>query len=179
MRHRTPGAAAALAAAALSVLTAGCGGSDDFPRPEPVAPPDGSGYFVGTDAEGVGAAVDFHGSDPVVDAARAHLARRAGDATPVAIAVASIVNDGDDPAPLPRFTAVMANGGAVPLRPARTANLGIPHPRRAFPGAPLFLPPDAALTTYVVLRGARPEEVDHLRMVVRPGEPTTLAAQRR
>lgn len=181
MGHRTQGAAAALIAAVLACLAVGCGGSDDFGRPAHVAPPDGSGYFVGADAHGMGAAVDFHGSDPVVDAARAQLARTSpsGSGPPVAIGVAAIVNDGDEPAALPRFIAVMANGGAVPLSPARTAQIGIAHPRKVFPGSPLFVAPGAALTTYVVLRGVSPEEVDHLTMVVRPGEPTTLRARRR
>lgn len=181
MGHRRQGAAVALVAAMLACLAAGCGGPDDFARPEPVPPPEGSGYFVGGDAHGMGAAVDFKGSDPVADAARVHLARRPASAggAPVSIGVAAIVNDGDQPAPLPRFIAVMANGGAVPLSPARTAKVGIPRPRKVFPGTPLFVAPDAALTAYVVLRGVRPEEVDHLRMVVRPGEPATLHAQRR
>ena len=181
MGHRTHGAAAALIATVLACLVTACGGSDDFRRPAQVAPPDGSGYFVGVDAHGMGAAVDFHGSDPVADAARAQLARRPAQASaePVAIGVAAIVNDGDEAAALPRFIAVMANGGAVPLSPARTAEIGLPHPRRLFPGSPLFVAPGAALTTYVVLRGVHPEEVDHLTMVVRQGEPTTLRAHRR
>jgi len=31
----------------------------------------------------------------------------------------------------------------------------------------------------VLLAGVRPQEVDHLKMVVRPGEPVTLEARRR
>lgn len=172
---------AASAALALGAVTA-CGGGDT-----PAAPPaattvaGGSGYFVGTGPGGVGAAVDLQAHDAVTArAAEALLRVPAREGRPgLVVGVASVVNDGRSPVPLPRFVAVVDGGGATPLVAARSPGLGIPGAARIFPSPPLFVPAGGSATVYLVLRGARAEAVRSVKMIVRPGEPVMLGAHRR
>lgn len=177
--------AAALAAAAV---LAGCSGSgaDGPVDTAPAPPPTGTGYFVGAGADGVGATLDMHGSDPVARAIDAALVGRGGPAGDVpAVGIASVVNEGPESVPAPRFVAVLADdGGAVPVPRAEDvlrASEG-PAARRALrrlAALPARVPAKGAATYYVVLDGVRVAEVDSVRMVVVPGEPITLAARRR
>ncbi len=173
-------AAIALAALALGCATA-CTGDAPTPRPVATTTPKGSGYFVGRSPEGVGAAVDLQAHDRITErAAEALLDLPEPAGRPaVTVGVASVVNDGGLPVPLPRFIAVMDGGGAVPLLPARTAGLGIPGAREIFPTPPLFVPADGAATVHLVLRNVHPAEVHAVKMVVRAGEPVVLSAHRR
>jgi hypothetical protein len=176
MRRSTHLAALAVAAA---LALAGCG--DDTPRAErpPAADPTGSGYFVGTSGEGLGAAVDFMVDDPVTARVRARIDREAdaaGTERPT-VGLASLVNAADRPVPLPEFIAVLPNGGATPV-PAARGPAGGPVEAR-FPAPPLFVPANGTATVYLLLRGVAPGAVDHLKMVPRPGEPVRLDARRR
>ena len=99
--------------------------------------------------------------------------------------IASVVNEGPESVPAPRFVAVLADdGGAVPVPRAEDvlrASEG-PAARRALrrlAALPARVPAKGAATYYVVLDGVRVAEVDSVRMVVVPGEPITLAARRR
>jgi hypothetical protein len=105
-------------------------------------------------------------------------AAAAGEPAP-AVGLVSLINGSDLPAPLPRFIAVLPGGGATPIEGARGPASGLEHPERVFPAPPLFVPAQGTATTYVVLRGATPAQVDHLKMVTRPGEPVRLDAHRR
>ena len=67
----------------------------------------------------------------------------------------------------------------LPLTAAHSPRSGVPDAADLFPAPPVLLAPGATATTYVVLAGATSEEVDHVRMAVRPGEPVRLAARRR
>lgn len=180
MVRRTQAAAlAALAALALGAMS-GCGGGTPVARPV-TTPPDGSGYFVGHGDGGLGAAVDLEAHDPVIGRATAAILDAPGrDGRPaVAVGLASVVNDSARPQPLPRFIAVVEGGGATPLVPARSAAADIPGARGIFPSPPLFIPAGGSATVHLVLRGARPEEVERVKMVVRAGESVTLRAHRR
>jgi len=66
--------AAALLVAAALVTATGCSGGDTTTAARPPAP-DGSWYFVGTGADGLGAAVDLLADHPVHAPGRAALAR--------------------------------------------------------------------------------------------------------
>jgi hypothetical protein len=136
---------------------------------------------VGTSRDGLGAAVDFLVDDPVKARTRDDIERaaRAAGAPPTTVGLASLVNGSDAPVPLPEFIAVMPGGGATPIRAARGPASGLPRPDDVFPAPPLFVPAKGTATVYVVLRGAAPRQVDHLKMVVRPGEPVRLDARRR
>lgn len=174
-------AAAVLAAAALGTAAA-CG--DDEPStagPAATTTPRGSGYFVGRSSDGVGAAVDMGAHDGYTErAAEALLSATTPDDPPlVTVGVASVVNNSARPVPVPRFIAVMEDGGAVPLTGARDPASGIPGARRIFPAPPLFVPAGGAVTLHVALRGVRPGDVRRMKMVVRAGAPVTLSAHRR
>lgn len=184
---RTRALPAALATIALAAGLAGCSGSGDGPvdtAPEP--PPTGTGYFVGTGQDGVGATLDMHGSDPVALAIDAALVGRGDPAGDVpAVGIASVVNQGPLSVPDPHFVAVLADGrGAVPIPRAEDV-LGAaegPAARRALrrlAALPTRVAAKGAATFYVILDEVPVAEVDSVRMVVRPGEPITLAARRR
>jgi hypothetical protein len=176
---------AALAAAAALAL-AGCSpaGGPGPPGTVPESAPAGTGYFVGTGPEGVGASLDLLGEDPVTRVVAAALRARDGRPGSVAsVGVASVVNDGRLGIALPRFVAVLASGGAVALPPSsRILRPGDgPAARRALAAlarAPERVPPGGAATAYVVLEGPSPAAVASVRMVV-AGKPITLAARRR
>lgn len=181
MRRSTQLAALAASAALAALALGGCGGGTPVAERSPVADPTGSGYFVGTSRDGLGAAVDFLVDDPVTGPARERVedAARAAGASPPAVGLASLVNRANVPVPLPEFIAVMPNGGATPIQAARGPASGLPRPENTFPAPPLFVPANGTATVYVVLRGVAPAEVDHLKMVPRPGDPVRLDARRR
>lgn len=167
------------AVALLAAAAAGCGGGAAGTAPTATVP-DGTGYFVGTGPEGLGAAVDLLASDAVTDAVREETgAEPVQGPPPLAIGMVAVVNARDEPVPLPRFVAVLDGGGAVPLTPARTSRNRLGAAVRHVPAPPLFVPADGSATTYVVLAGAAPAEVDHVRMVVRAGEAVRLGTRRR
>ena len=108
----------------------------------------------------------------------------AGDEPP-AVGIASVVNEGPESVPPPRFVAVLADGhGAVPIPRAGSvlsAREG-PAARRALrllARGPARVPAEGAATYYVVLSGLPVAAVGSVRMVVVPGEPITLEARRR
>lgn len=180
-------AAAAAAVAALACAVAGCGSSQPVgtgpPAPEPA--PAGTGYFVGTGPDGIGASLDLLADDPTVRAVGDALAATVSppDRAP-AVGIASVVNDGPLGIAAPTFTALFANGGALPIPDARTAIEGLrgPAARRAralLGAAPVRVPAGGATTQYVVLAGARPPEVDAVRMSSPPLEPIRMEARRR
>lgn len=174
----------ALAAALAALAAVGCSGTGD---PEPArreAPPAGTGYFVGRDAEGLGASVDLFGVDPVSRAVRGAFAPDArGLAGAPVVAIASVVNGGGRPVPTPRFAAVMRSGAVVPMPaargrlPARGAAgrraLALIGPSRA------RVPAGGSATAYLVLRGVDPTLVATVRMVSEPGEPLELRLRAR
>jgi hypothetical protein len=176
------------AALAALVLVAGCGGGragETQPRAPAPRPTDGTGYFVGTGPGGLGAAVDLLGDDPAARAVAAALApaRDPGGLERV-VAIASVVNDGADPAPVPRIVAELSGGGAAPLVPAREALRGVGgaaarRAARLLPPERRRVPAGGALTMHLVMSGANPREVTAMRMVVVPGEPIALRPQRR
>ena len=177
-------AAGALAAAALA---AGCGGGSPSPAPQPPAPPEalGSGYFVGTGPDGVGATVDLRAADATVRALEAALRQGAPPGEPPpAVGIASVVNDSRRAAPAPRFIAVLDSGELLPLRPAADA-LGTrtdPLARRAarlMPAPRSVLPGGASAVEYVVLRGVVPGRVAEVRMTTGTGTPARLAPRPR
>jgi hypothetical protein len=168
-----------------ALAAAGCGGDDDAgapPAPPQDRPPAGSGYFVGTDPEGLGASIDLSGYDDVLARVRARLAAaepgsRAERIT--AVGVVSLVNTGTLPRAVPRFIAVLDGGGAVPLPAASIARDLPDRAAAALPPQPLIVPAGGSATAYVALSGAPPERLDHLKMVVAPGQVTRLPARRR
>ncbi len=178
------GAAAALAAA---LLASGCSsaGTSEPPRTSPEPPPSGTGYFVGTGPDGVGASLDLLGEDPVVRMIDAALRVNADPRLEIpAVGVASVVNEGAVGIPAPRFVAELGDGTAVPL--PRAADVLRPSDgplaRRALArlrSVPVRVRAEGAATFYVVLRGPAPAEVASARMVVVRGQPITLAARRR
>ena len=179
--------ATALAVAAMAAAVAGCSGSGDGPvatAPEPA--PTGTGYFVGGGADGVGASLDLHGSDPVSVAIDDALIGRDGTPGSVpAVGIASVVNEGAESVPGPHFVAVLADGhGAIPI-PAAEDVLRPgdgPAARRALrllARLPARVPAEGAATYYVILDEVAPAEVGSVRMVVTPGSPITLQARRR
>jgi hypothetical protein len=184
---RRPPAALA-AAAAVAALAAGCGGGDGrSTEAEPPAPPEamGSGYFVGTAPNGVGATVDLLAADPVVAALDRALVPTTSPGLPApAVGIASVVNDSPRAALAPRFSAVLDTGAVVPLVPAAEA-LGAPQDAAARRAARL-LPPDrplldggASTVQYLVLRGAVPGRVAEVRMTTGRVGPTRLAPRPR
>lgn len=158
-------------------VAAGCGGGDD-PGPTPPAPA-GTAHFVGTDPDGLGAVVDFAAEDPVLDALRAAVDATPGRSVPVWLGAVALVNRGSTSAAVPRFVAVLPDGGAVPLDQPRAPRLAIPGVDSLAPAGPLLIPPQGAGTVYVALRGVPPRAVDHLRMVVRRGVSVRLDARPR
>jgi hypothetical protein len=181
MRRTTQLAPLAALVAAAAMAAAGCGDGPPTAEPVPSGDPAGSGYFVGKGPDGLGAAVDFMVDDPVATLARDAIGRAAaatGEPAP-AVGLASLVNDSELPSPVPSFIAVMPGGGATPVDAARGPASGLAHPARVFPSPPLFIPAEGTATVYVVLSGVSPAEVDHLKMVVRPGESVRLDAHRR
>jgi hypothetical protein len=181
MRRTTQLAPLAALVAAAAIAAAGCGDDPSAAAPPPSGDPTGSGYFVGKGSDGLGAAVDFMVDDPVTARARSAIGRAAaaaGEPAP-AVGLASLVNDSGLPSPVPAFIAVLPGGGATPVQAARGPASGLARPARVFPSPPLFVPAEGTATVYVVLRGASPAEVDHLKMVVRPGESVRLDARRR
>ena len=175
------------AAGALAILVlAGCSGGGPAPARPPAPPePRGTGYFVGTGPDGVGASLDLFADDPIVREIDAALAARGGPrGDRPAVGVASIVNDGRFGILTPRFIADLSTGGALPLRSAADALSGAAGPaaRRArarLGDAPRRVPGGGAVTAYVVLEGAAPEAVGSVRMVLARGGSVTLTARRR
>jgi len=172
-----------------ALLLSGCGAGSPAPTaPEPPQPPPeprGTGYFVGTGPDGLGASLDLLAEDAVTRALSRALAGEpgAGRPTPV-VGIASVVNGADVAAPTPRFTAVLSSGAAAPLASAREALEGRDGP--AARRAAALLPAEGAVVAgggsailYVVLRGAGPREVASARMVAIPGEPIALEARPR
>ncbi len=184
MRRRP---AALAAAAAVAALAAGCGGGSRAPEPEPPAPPEamGSGYFVGTAPNGVGATLDLLGADPVVEALDTALlpTTAVGEPGP-AVGIASVVNDSTRPAPAPRFTAVLDTGALVPLTPAAEAlggrsDAAARRAARVLPPTRPILEGGGSAVDYVVLRGAVPGRVAEVRMTTGRQGPTRLAPRPR
>jgi hypothetical protein len=179
--------ALAIPVAILAAIAAGCssGSVPGPPRTEPEPAPAGTGYFVGTGPEGLGASLDLLGDDPVVRVVDAALAARDGRPGEVAsVGIVSVVNQGRSPIAMPRFVADLAAGGAVPLR--RAADVlrpgEGPAARRALARlrtVPVRVPAGGAATAYVVLGATPPAEVASVRMVVVRGQPVTLTAHRR
>ncbi|WP_217915700.1 hypothetical protein [Miltoncostaea marina] len=178
--------AAAAAALALALASAGCGGGGADAGTAPVAEParSGSGWFEGS-GDGLGASLDLRGEDAVARAVGDAVAARARPpARASAVGIAAVVNDRAVPVPAPRFTALFEGGGALPLTGAHEALEGLRGPAarraRALLGRPpRAVPAGGAVTMYVVLRGARPDEVASARMVALPGEPIALPARTR
>ena len=181
--------AIALAVAAMAAGAAGCSGSGDGPvatAPEPA--PTGTGYFVGGGADGVGASLDMHGSDPVArrDRRRPDRARRRRRG--------AFPRSGS-----PRWStrAPRASRRRASWRCSPTATGAIPIPAAEDvlrpgdgPAARRALRLLAALPRAGARRGGRdvlrrprractPAEVGSVRMVVTPGAPITLPARRR
>lgn len=170
------------AAGALAILAlAGCSARGPAPARPPAPPePRGTGYFVGTGPDGVGASLDLFADDPVVREIDAALAARGGPrADRPAVGVASIVNDGRFGILAPRFIADLSTGGALPLRSAADALAGATGPAARLGDAPRRVPGGGAATAYVVLEGAAPEAVGSVRMVLARGGSVTLSARRR
>ncbi len=176
----------ALAAAALA---AGCGGGGT-PSPAPPPPPEtvealGSGYFVGTGPDGLGATVDLRASDPVVEALEAALRVGAPAAGPApSVGIASLVNGSSTRVRTPAFTAVLDTGGRATLRGAVDALRGRSGPadRRAaalVPPRRVTLAPRASAVEYVVLYGAVPGRVAEVLMRGVEGGPVRLAPRPR
>jgi hypothetical protein len=177
-------------AALLGARVLGLGGcsSTGAPGPQraaPEPPPTGTGYFVGTGPQGVGASLDLFGDDPVSRAIEAALRERdPGATTESSVGIASIVNEGTLGIAAPRFVAELAGGGAIPLRSAAGVIRAVDGPagRRALGrlgAVPSRVPAGGSATTYVVLEGAAPAAVESVRMVVVGGSPVALAARRR
>lgn len=178
--------APAVAAIALAAALAGCSGDGGAVDTAPPPPPTGTGYFVGTGPDGVGATLDMHGSDPVATAIDDALVGRGGAAGAVpAVGIASVVNEGAQSVPAPRFVAVLADGhGAIPIPRAEDALRADEGPaaRRALArlaALPARVPAQGAATFYVILQDVDVAEVGSVRMVVERGEPITLQARRR
>lgn len=168
----------ALAALAVAVALSGaCGGATPA---GPELPPPGASTFVGR-SEGVAASVDLAGVDATARAV-AETLRADGD-EPVAVAIASILNERDTPVRTPRFLAVRAAGADIALVPARDALAG--RPGAAARAARASLPPprrtiaaDGTAFVYLVLRGARPADVVEVRMRLTGGDPVALGTRR-
>jgi hypothetical protein len=181
---RAPRAPAALLCAAALAGAAACGGASDGPAPEPSEPaPSSTGYFTGKDADGLGAAVDLLGNDPVSRAVVAALSDPRRDDAPV-VGIASLVNSGQAAVPAPAFVAMLESGGAVPLEPAIRAIAGRHDPeavraRNALGRLRRIVPAAGGVVTYLVLRGAGAREVASVRMVTAPGEGATLGPRKR
>jgi hypothetical protein len=177
-------AALAAALAAVVLALAGCGG-DAAPRETaPPPPPSGTGYFVGSQ-EGIGATLDLVGDDPVSrTVTRALLAESGPAAAPAAVGIASIVNETPSGFDAPRFIAILESGRAVILVPAAEA-LRVAHgpaaraARAALRRVPGRIPSEGAGLAYLVLSGARVDEVASVRMAAGPQPSITLAARRR
>ena len=174
--------AAALAAAVLAL--AGCGG-DGAPRETtPAPPPSGTGWFVGS-REGIGATLDLAGDDPVSrKVTRALLAEAGPGEPPATVGIASIVNETPSGFAAPRFIAILESGRAVILVPATEALRDARGPaartaRAALEGVPERIPSEGAGLAYLVLRGARVDEVASVTMAAGPEPSITLAARRR
>jgi len=171
----------------LLAVLAGCGSGSPTPTtPRPPEPePRGTGYFVGTGPDRLGASLDLLAEDRTTRALSAALAGEPGTARPTpVVGIASVVNGGEVAAPTPRFTAILDSGGAAPLASAREALAGRDDPlaRRAL----ARLPPQRAVVAggasallYVVLEGAGPREVASARMTAMPGRPIVLEARPR
>ena len=159
MRRRLPAAAAI----GCALVIAGCRAETP---PSATAPPAAAGaHFEGTLAGGLGASVDFDGFDAAARAVRRALSA-AGERARVAIA--SLVNDGGDPAAVPAFVAIARSGARHPLLTAARALRGLPgaEARRAREviDEPATVPAEGSAVVYLVLRGASPGELRELRM---------------
>ncbi|MEQ8833177.1 MAG: hypothetical protein RIB67_01880 [Miltoncostaeaceae bacterium] len=164
--------------AATLIALAGCGGGEPEP-PGGAAAPSGSGYFVGSGPDGLGAVVDFAARDGVLDDLRDAMRARPEGAPPVWVGAVALVNRGSASVAVPRFIADLPGGGAVPLADPRAPRIAIPAADDLVPPAPLLIPPQGAVTAYVALRGADPTAVRGLRMVVAPGSTVGLGARSR
>ena len=182
------GALRAGAIAALALALAGCGGSPsriDTGPPAPEPAPTGTGYFVGTGPDGLGATLDLLADDPTTRAVGDALVQTVSppERAP-AVGIASVVNDDALAAAAPSFIALFPGGGALPIIDARTAieDARGPVARRAralLGTAPRRVPAGGAITQYVVLRDVEPAEVDAVRMASPPLEPIPMEARRR
>ena len=176
---------AVLAALVAGLALAGCSAGGPGPARPPADPvPSGTGYFVGTGAEGLGASVDLFGDDPVVrmlDAAlRTH---RGADGRP-AVGIVSIVNEGRLGVAVPRFVAELSGGGAVTMRGAaavlaREPGAAARRARARLAALGRRVPAGGAATAYVVLEDVAPAAVGSVRMEPDAGAPVTLSARRR
>lgn len=177
---------AALAALAAGLALAGCSAGGPGPARPPAAPvPTGTGYFVGTGANGLGASVDLFGDDPVTRAVDAALEERGGPAADrPAVGIVSVVNEGPTGIGIPRFVAVLSAGGAVTMRPASEVLADAPgaaarRARARLASSGRRVPADGAATAYVVLEDVAPAAVGSVRMEPARGAPVTLSARRR
>jgi hypothetical protein len=157
--RRRPAAAAIGCALAL----AGCRAD---PPPSATAPPAPAGaHFEGALAGGLGASVDFDGFDAAARAVRRALTARGEGAR---VAIASLVNDGGEPVPVPAFVAIARSGQRHALLTAARVLRGLPgaEARRARDvlDEPATVPAEGSAVVYLVLRGASPGELRELRM---------------
>lgn len=161
------GAAPALGAVLL--LAAGCGGTDASEGPAVDTAP---GRYSGSDGNGVGAAVDFVGFDPMKRRIEDAL-RRDGSSGRI-VGIVSLVNRTTGLVRIPRFRAELADGRRVPLdRATRLVRRGrvVPIPD---PGP--YIPVEGALTVYVTFPG-RAADIRGVTMNVGPGADVDLTAE--
>lgn len=160
MRH----AAAAVLCAGMIALS-GCGHATIGPTPPP---PPGSGYFAGTMADDLGVAVDLQAFDPT-----AQLVSRAlvHDRTPTALAIVSLVNDGDTAVPVPELALRTNSDRLVPLVDAGVILARVPGGREVAARAALratgAIPAKHAGVRYMVAVDVRPDDVVGVQVVTR------------
>lgn len=167
------------AGVATSLLVTGCGGGSEVSKPEPQTI-EYTGYFTGRSADGVGASADMAGFDAV-----ATLVDRAlvGREPPRALVIVAVVNNSAAAITRPRFSAEIVAGGIRPLRTARSVlvdrtDRDARRAVRALGRTPTSIRPATSRPLYLVVDGARREQVVSLRMNV-DGEITTLAPRQR
>lgn len=151
---------------ASALLAAGCNAGERRPGP-PAPAPQASGYFVGRTPGGLGVAVDLAGFDPTAqEVSRALL----DYPRPVALAIVSLVNDGDRDVTAPELTARTRSGRLVPLVDVRVLLGRIPSAaaqavRKGLPPAPEALPVGTSSLRYLGAVDVAVADVDGVRMV--------------
>ena len=147
------------AAAGCAGALAGCGPE---PAPSATAPPAPTGAH-------------FAGFDEASRAVRRALAAAGQEAH---VAIASLVNEGGEPVPVPRFAAVDRLGERHGLPTAARARGGLPgaEARRArdLLDEPATVPAGGSALVYLVLRGASPGDLRELRMRAPSGRAADL-----
>ncbi|MFN8123246.1 MAG: hypothetical protein U0237_12540 [Thermoleophilia bacterium] len=151
---------------ACLLLLAGC--STGERRPGPPAPaPQASGYFVGRTPGGLGVAVDLAGFDPTAQAVSTALLDYP---RPVALAIVSMVNDGDRDVPAPELVARTRSGRLVPLVDVRVLLARLPEAsaqaaRKRLQPAPGVLAAGTSSLRYLGAVDVAVPDVDGIRMV--------------